>query len=247
MRNKWMIGVLVAASFVWAFLLFRTQNSPLNNGPFQESSRAGTSLEKPADADVSSRALRIETKAPDKDYTENVILVKKKEVARFKRKGDKIFDEVGFIPDGKIKFVNDLERTYGFENYVKGKLEGEYIEYYSNGRIKAQAKYKEGRLWERKVYYENGGLFSEEDYSHTASVSALTLYKGLKDIGKGKVYRFNGTIKYEWRVTDEDEKFYTKNFDSSGNISEAFYYDKSGALVEHWKAPADGVTGDEEQ
>jgi len=47
--------------------------------------------------------LRVERRIPEEDCTESVILVNKKEVARFRTKKGKVTQSSGKIPDGKLK------------------------------------------------------------------------------------------------------------------------------------------------
>jgi len=175
-------------------------------------------------------ALRRESKNPKNSYTESIITVDEKEVARFKKKDGKIFDVQGQIPDGKIKFTNKWESTYGFEHFHKGKRDGPFTAYYQNGRIHSEASYKNGRLIKRKSYYHGGVLRMEEDYTNTNYVSTF-LQGTFKRVGRGKIYRLNGSLKYEWYVTDDAEQFYTKRYNSKGKIVQENFYNRQGEVI----------------
>jgi len=176
--------------------------------------------------------LRIERKSSQENYTESIVLVDKKEVARYKSKDDKIFDKSGHIPDGKVKFVNEWENTYGFEHYRNGKREGAYIEFDSNNHIKAEAEYKRGRLIKRKSYYHNKVLLMEEDYSTAQFISRFQSFGIFKRVGIGKIYRLDGSLRYEWSVVDDSDEHYTKKYNKKGELVEVLYYNDQGVLIE---------------
>ena len=180
------------------------------------------------------KILRIEQKFPNEDYTESVVLVNKREVARYKAKNDKTFDESGHVPDGKVKFVNEWKNTYGFEHYRNGKRNGAFIELYNNGNIKTEAEYKRGRLLKRKTYYHSKVLMMEENFNATRFVSQLQSFNKFDKVGKGKFYRQDGSLKLEWSVVDGSDQHYTKRYTEAGELTEAHYYDDQGELIEHW-------------
>ena len=182
-------------------------------------------------------ALRVERRPPQEEYSESVILVDKKEVARFKTKDGEMFDVTGQIPGGKIKFVNEEEDTYGFEYYREGERDGEYTEYYNNDKLKTEATYRRGRLIYRTVYFRNGTLYMQEDYSSASRFLGLRLFKGLKEAGTGKIYQPDGSLRYEWSFLDDSEKNFNKTYDNKGNLLDAHYYNSQGDLLEHWEAP----------
>ncbi len=175
--------------------------------------------------------LRIERKLPQQDHADNIILINSKEVARFKSENDRFFDMIGQIPDGKVKFVNEWENTYGFEHYRNGIRDGEYVEYYSNDQLKVNAEYLRGRPMKRKSYFLNGSLRTNEDYSNAEWISNLRSSGKIKEVGIGKIYRIDGSLKYEWYFVDDAEKNYTKTYDSAGNLIEANYYNAQGDLI----------------
>jgi len=182
---------------------------------------------------VTKNILRIERKLPQNEYSESVVLADKREVARYKSKNNKIFDESGHIPDGKVKFVNEWKNTYGFEHYRHGKRDGAYIEYYKNGNIKIEAQYQQGRLLKKKTYYLSKVLMKEEDLSTSQFISQLQSFGKFEKIGKGKFYRQDGSLKQEWSFADDSQQYYLKLYDEEGELTEAQYYDNQGELVEN--------------
>lgn len=181
--------------------------------------------------------LRIERRPQNQNYSENIIFVDGAQVARFKNKDGRVFDRDGVIPDVQMKFVNEWEGTHGFEQFRDGKRDGAYAEYYSSGSLRTKANYSRGRLVSREGYFGNGVLRSQEDYRNTEWVSGLIPLKKVKDVGVGKIYRADGTLKYEWSFVDDAARNYTKTYDPQGNLREADYYDARGELLEHWEAP----------
>jgi len=180
--------------------------------------------------------LRVERKNPKNSYAESIITVDGKEVARFKRENGKIFDVQGQIPDGTIKFTNKWESTYGVENFRNGKKEGSHTVYYKNGKVHSVARYKNGRLLKRKSYFHGGILRMEEDYTNASYVSKF-LQGTFERVGIGKIYRLNGSLKYEWYVTDDAEQYYTKRYNSRGKVVQENFYNKLGEVIKKEQSP----------
>jgi len=175
--------------------------------------------------------LRTESKNPKHDFTESIILVEGEEVARFKTEDEKIFDAEGQIPDGKIKFVNTWKSIYGFEHFREGKREGPYVAYYQNGQIQSEAKYAEGQVLKRKTYYYSGELQMEENYAN-AQRAVIFLRDKLKHVGRGKMYRLDGSLKEEWHVTDDTDQNYIRRYNSKGDVAKESFYTKEGELIQ---------------
>ena len=152
------VGIFIVFSVI-AFInrILNKQIHDLTKGPVQSTeSVEKDELSEKGDLDNANRKiLRIERKLSQEDYTESIVLINKEEVARYKAKDNKIFDESGHIPDGKVKFVNEWKNTYGFEYYRNGMRDGAFTEHYNNGNIKTEAEYKRGRLLQRKTYYRS--------------------------------------------------------------------------------------------
>ncbi len=239
---KWAVVAFCLVVFLLIYLSRRIDDEISGRGQGPHPRPAAPAPSVPSDQKSSTdtapkEIVRIERKPPDQAYIENIIFVDGVETARFKSKDDKIFDRTGMVPDAKIKFVNEWENTYGVEQYRDGKRDGEYIEYYGNGQIRTKANYSRGRLMDREGYFLNGTLRMREDYRNTEWVSGLISLKKVKDVGVGKIYRADGTLKYEWSFVDDDQRNHTKTYDPAGDLQAADYYDTHGELLEHWEAP----------
>ena len=65
----------------------------------------------------------------------------------------------------KKEQIMKTENVEVFENYVNGKKEGLYLEWYKNGQKKKETNYKDGILDGLKTHWdENGGKTSETNY-----------------------------------------------------------------------------------
>jgi len=241
-KYKWFIlGPIILCSGI--FLLNRVVNQQINSVTEIPSSPAKTNLttHTPKREALQKKAtqkgvLRVESKSPKNSYTESIITVDEKEVAQFKMEDGKIFDVKGRIPDGTIKFTNKWESTYGIEHFRNGKRHGSYTAYYQNGQVHSEAKYRNGRLLKRKSYYHGGILRMEEDYTNTDYVSDF-LRDTFERVGSGKMYRLNGSLKYEWYVTDDEKQYYTKRYNSRGDVVQENFYNKLGELIKKEQSP----------
>jgi len=224
-------------------LLNHKINSQINSiskkplSPAESNKTTNTSKTKALKKKITQKSVtRTESKSPKNNYSESIFIVDGKEVARFKREDEKIFDVQGDIPDGKIEFVNKWKSTYGFEQFQNGKRDGRSESFYKNGQIQSKASYRNGRLLARKSYYHGGGLRMEEDYTNTSRLSKFTQDK-FERVGRGKIYRLNGSIKYEWFITDDAKQYYTKRYNSRGEIVQENYYNTNGEYIKKEKSP----------
>ena len=124
--TRWLIGVW--SFFVLIFFLNFWINSEVEDAGEYEKGRHKTGFAVVQDFIKRyvpyARRVRVKTVRrtildPGRKYAINRFLVKGKEVARFKSTGEKITEFKGQIPDGKVDFVNDTEKTYGVE-YFRG-------------------------------------------------------------------------------------------------------------------------------
>ncbi len=163
----------------------------------------------------------------NRTYSVNTISVDGQQVAQFKSTDDKIFDITGHIPEGKIKFTNQTDKTYGEERFRNDKRYGEYKEYYETGQLKLEKVYESGEAKVVKQYYIDGILRMEEDFTDTL--------RGVdnKEVGAGKVYYRNGTLMYEWRLTNKDKGGYNKSYNKDGGLVAVNYFDEQGNRVEN--------------
>ncbi|GIV42517.1 MAG: hypothetical protein KatS3mg034_1827 [Vicingaceae bacterium] len=100
------------------------------------------------------------------------------------------------FPDGKVKKEVFYLKQQDKKEPVKE------IEYYSNGKIKLEGTYKNGKMHGKwKVYYENGMVWSEGEY-----------VDGLRE-GYSKVYYPSGKLQFEGEYKKGQRtgtwKFYT--------------------------------------
>ncbi len=172
--------------------------------------------------------LRVERKDSKADYTESVILIEKEEVARFKIKNGKMTDLTGEIPKEKIKFVNKWQGTYGFEYYQGNKRHGAFEEYYNNGNIKEEAEYSDGRLLTQSTYFLDGGLRMEQDFTEARFMAMRIAFGNLEYVGIGKIYRPDGSVKFEWQIVDNSESNYTRVYNTQGAVIEEKHFDAQG-------------------
>ncbi len=181
-------------------------------------------MEQPA-AIVNEEIIRKVRLDPSREYAESIFWSGDQEIARFKSIGEKVYDETGTIPDGKVKFIDSSNNTYGEENYFSGKRHGEYKEFFSTEQIKRESYYSFGVLMATKEYFLDGKLRMEADY-HDSLVLAEN-----KNVGQGKVFYRNGVIMYEWNLVRSDSNRVTKAYNIEGQVVETKYFDSNGKLV----------------
>jgi hypothetical protein len=165
--------------------------------------------------------------APERTYEVHVFYQGGREVARQKTNvgGGTILDYSGTIPDGKVEFIDESNETYGVEYYQGGGRHGPLKELYKDGRPRREAYYQYGKLLTGKEYYQDGIVRMEEDYSDARQ------YKDRREVGIGKVYSRDGTLKYEWRLTNADPVGFNKSYNQKGELVAEVYYDEYGQVV----------------
>lgn len=168
---------------------------------------------------------------PSREFFMNTIFADEKEIAQFKSSGEKIFDVEGEIPDGKMKFKNMSDGTYGTEEFDSGKRVGLYQEYFRSGQLRFEKNYFYGTLSDLKEFYVSGQLRMEVDYS-----DALWLVNE-DEVGEGKIYFKDGILMYEWHLTVNDLNRYKKMYNYHGELVEVHYFDVNGKLINKTKVP----------
>ncbi len=156
---------------------------------------------------------------PNRKFEQNIFLIDGQEVARFKNIREKIFDIEGVIPDGEVKFERKSKGTYGYEHYSNGKRHGPYVEYYDNGQVAREADYYQGKRISVRDYYYDGTLRMEENV-----FDALLLCDD-PEAGWGKTYYRDGTLMYEWALTNELDGGYKRSYNVKGELTEEKIYD----------------------
>jgi len=160
------------------------------------------------------------------EYIENIFYIGNTEIARFKESHEGQSDFQGTIPDGKVNFVDEYKNTRGEEYYKYGKRHGESRSYYADGKLKAEEQYRLGRLMLKKEYYNDGLLRFEVDYEDARS------WGDNKEVGVGKLYHRDGTLKFEWHITRSESPGFKKSYNKDGSLRHAAYYDDFGRLIE---------------
>ena len=163
------------------------------------------------------------------DYTQSVFYSGDKEIAQKKSSPRGVYEEQGQIPDGKVKFFNESNKTYGEEHYKRGKKDGPELTFYEMGELKVESNYKEGKLQNSKEYYKNGKLRFEVDYADARESGDP------KEAGVGKLYFKDGTLKYEWNFTKSNRTGFRKSYNYNGELTFEAYYDENGRLIDKTK------------
>jgi len=163
---------------------------------------------------------------PSRKFAQSIFYVKDKEIARYKSSYDNVYDFTGNIPDGRVKIIDETRNTTGEEYYRDNKRHGLSKEYYSSGKLKSEVKYIRGKVLTKKLYYIDGTLKQEED------LMDAMLITNNKEVGAGKVYRRDGTLMYEWRLTNSDRGGYNKSYNSLGKLVAENFFDENGELIE---------------
>lgn len=164
--------------------------------------------------------------SPGRDYMESVFYVDDAEIARQKTAGGKIVETTGKIPDGKVKFVDESGNRHGVEYYRDGRKDGPSNTYDPDGQAFEEAYYRYGKLLWRKEYYSDGSPRLEIDYQDARDAG------GDVETGRGKLYYKDGTVKYEWQLTNRDEEGFKKSYDQKGGLRGALYFDRDGRQIE---------------
>lgn len=164
---------------------------------------------------------------PNRTFAESRLYSEGLLIAQFNSvNNDDIIDLKGVLPEGKVSFINETKETYGEERYQKGKRHGTYIEYYDNGVVYRQAKFYNGELMENTVYYFDGTPRLTADFK-----DALRFVED-PEVGHGKIFYRNGTLMYEWELTNMLKGGYKKSYNRDGELVEEKIYDNIGDLVE---------------
>lgn len=160
------------------------------------------------------------------DYYEDIFYSGNQELARQKTTGQKILEQSGKIPEGRVKFIDEAEHAYGEEYYEDGQREGLARTYYEDGRLKMESYYKQGNLLKSKEFYKNGNLRLELNYE-----DARDNEKKDGEVGVGKLYFSDGILRYEWNLTKSQKKGFKKAYNHNGELVSEVYYDADGKPI----------------
>ena len=172
------------------------------------------------------KIVRKDRLSPGRDYIESIFYLNEEETARQKIVNDKVVESSGEITEGRVDFFDESKKTYGIEYYVEGKKSGPSRTYFADGRSNIEAYYQwEKLLWKRE-YYNDGGIRLEVNYEDAREQTDN------KERGVGRVYYRDGTIKYEWNLTNSEKIGFKKSYNQDGALRAAFYFDEYGQPVE---------------
>lgn len=163
------------------------------------------------------------------DLTESIFYWNGKEIARQIISKEGKIEQTGEIPNGKVKFYDEYNKTHGEEFYENGRKNGRSKTYYGNGHLKSEATYVNGKLRIAKEYYANGQLRFSGDYRDARDL------KDSKETGIGKLYNRDGSLKYEWHMTNAQKIGFKKSYNRDGGLRAASYYNGQSLPLE--KAP----------
>jgi antitoxin component YwqK of YwqJK toxin-antitoxin module len=218
--------------FVICFVLFFVIMHIINQGLEEHSAPASKTstvpVPRPKENDTVKEHDKVIRKVrwePNRRYEQSIFFADGQEIARYKNIDEKVFDVEGDIPKGEVKFIRTSKGTYGYEHYSDGRRHGPYVEYYENGQIAREADYYQGKRISVKVYYYDGTLRMEENV-----FDALMLCDD-PEAGQGKTYYRDGTLMYEWALTNELKGGYKRSYDVEGNLTEEKIYDDQCQVI----------------
>ena len=162
-----------------------------------------------------------------RDSIENIFYVGEEIIVTQKVYADGKIEQDGKIPDGRVKFYDEYEQTYGEEYYSYGKKHGRVLTYYQDGKLKSEAEYRYGRIIKNKEYYPQGRVRFEVDYSDALPGGDQ------KESGIGKLYYSDGTLKYEWNLTLTNKGGYKRSYNQDGTLRAESKFDEYGRLIEN--------------
>ncbi len=170
---------------------------------------------------VTKRILR----APGKDYEEAYFYLNNKKIATQRIRNNHILEQFGDIPDSKIEFVNDQYKSYGEEFYKDGKLHGRSVTYYEKGAVEKEIFYIYGELMLVKQYFKEGQLKTEINYEDARD------YPGETEVGVGKIYYEDGSLRYEWNITNSLPQGYKKAYNDKQELTHEVYINQKGEQI----------------
>jgi antitoxin component YwqK of YwqJK toxin-antitoxin module len=171
------------------------------------------------------KVVRKDRLSPGREYVESVFYLDGREIGRQNIADDKVVESSGEIPDGKVDFVNEFKKTYGVEYYAQGKKDGPSKTYFADGRLNAEAYYRRGELLRKTEYYNDGGIRLEVNYEDARKDTDA------KENGVGKVYYRDGTLKYEWHLTNSENVGFKKSYTQDGELRAVVYFDENGQMM----------------
>ncbi len=240
-KNKGSAGVIAIVVFVILVLVLVMTNRWLQE---QANSIVSEPVDVPIFEPVSQKEKAPKTKkgtgevirrtrfSPDRKYEINVFYQGGAEIARNRSSKEGAYDQTGEIPDGKVKFINESSKTYGVEHYRNQERHGPAKIYYSDDVLQKEIYYQYGKLMTTTEYYHDRTIRMEEDYTDARE------HLDERDVGIGKVYFRDGTLKYEWYLTVTKPIGFEKSYDGKGRLTGEFYFDEYGQPIEAREVPS---------
>ena len=165
---------------------------------------------------------------PNRTFFHNIIYADGNRIAAFKTyegSGYTMFELEGNIPDGKVTFMDRSRNTSGVESYRDNQRHGICREYYESGPVRRDILFEYGKAVQEREYYIDGTLRMDINYRDALA--------GIQDneVGIGKVYYRDGTLRYEWSLTNRDRQRYKKSYNIAGDLVQEKIYDARGNLL----------------
>lgn len=133
-------------------------------------------------------------------------------------------NEKAFYPDGTPK--------YTISKNAKGKMEGESVWYYPDGKIQLKANYLDGVIHGKLIrYFENGAVHTEDEYENGRLNGLSKEWRNNGKIYVEMTYR-NDTLNGISRQYDENEKVIIEGNYKNGLFEGKWLYrDRLGNLI----------------
>ena len=149
---------------------------------------------------------------------------------------DDEFDGVWRVWDEKGNLIEE-------HNHKAGKPDGDWIEWYADGKMKGYKKYKDGTLYVSRMWLENGNPKFDKIFSNGECPLKISYpYGAYKDcsnhsVGHGfeKSWYDNGRLEYEEYFKDGKRDGAWKTWYESGLLKSVEYY-KAGKKDSVWEA-----------
>ncbi len=149
---------------------------------------------------------------PGGNEVEYFFSINSQKIAYQKMIDGKIIESEGEIPDGIVKFIDHYENVTGEETYKNGKRQGIARTYDNSNLLLRESVYNAGKLVSSKEFYPTGEIRLIANYTNAKQGV------NLKEIGVGKIFYRDGSLKYEWRFTNDQTQGTRKAYGKDGQI-----------------------------
>ncbi|MDD3375171.1 MAG: hypothetical protein PHY73_05560 [Candidatus Omnitrophica bacterium] len=229
-KNILFFGVIVALFFILSAVINNSIDSTekaVVNIPKDVPILAEV-VPKKAKKKILGKITRVSRLNPNRTYYDTTFFEDGEPFAECKSIDHKVYDCTDKIPDGFVEFIDETKKTSGKEYYRDGKKDQLYQEYYSSGQLRKESEYFLGTMKKNKEYFSDGIMSKQEDFE-----DALWIPENKnQETGSGKVYFRDGSLMYEWHLTNQSQGGYTKSYDRNGRLVAVSYFDQDGDLIE---------------